>query len=72
MTDLTYSSINTNLNRLVAGETSACGLLETVLARIEAYNPRIGAITAVTAEPARREAERVDAQRRAGIDPGPL
>lgn len=72
MIDLTYSSINTILNRLVAGETSACGLLETVLARIEAYNPRVGAITAVTAEQARREAERVDAQRRAGIDPGPL
>ncbi len=53
-------------------EAGAERLLELVLARIEAEQPRLNAYVTVMAEQARADARRVDRQRARGEDPGPL
>ena len=53
-------------------ETTALAVVEQHLARIEAENPRLGALTVVFGDRAREEAERVEAALDAGHDPGPL
>ncbi|MGQ0752206.1 MAG: amidase [Betaproteobacteria bacterium] len=55
-----------------SGGCKAAEVTEAYLARIEALNPKLGAYTYVAAEPARAEARRIDALRRAGTDLGPL
>ncbi len=59
--------------RLVkAGEASAREVTESALARLSAANPAINAVVQEFPEEALAEADRVDACRRAGDDPGPL
>ncbi len=55
-----------------AGRVTAASVAEATLDRIARLDPGLGAFTAVTAERARAEAKRVDAQIAAGADPGPL
>ena len=59
--------------RLVAaGEASAREVTESALARLAAVNPAINAVVQEIPDEALAEADRVDARRRAGEDPGPL
>ncbi len=55
-----------------AGRLTAVEVVEQHLERIDAQNPRLGALTVVFAERARAEARRVDAVVAGGGDPGPL
>ncbi len=58
--------------RIRAGEASALGEVEALLARIETENPGLNAYRQLQAERARIEAARIDAMVAAGQDPGPL
>ncbi|WP_420101339.1 AtzE family amidohydrolase [Bosea sp. (in: a-proteobacteria)] len=58
--------------RIAKGELSAQAVTEAFLARIGALNPGLNAFTDVTAERARRQAARIDADRAAGRPLGPL
>ena len=58
--------------RVAAGEVSAREVTESVLARLAAVNPKINAVVQEMPDEALAEADRVDARRRAGEDPGPL
>lgn len=55
-----------------SGELSAREVLDSHLARIEADNPELNALTVVFAERARAVADAVDGAVRSGEDPGPL
>ena len=67
-----------NLTLTAAGEALRTGavssreLTDAYLARIDALNPRINAYVTVTAERARADADRADAERARGLDLGPL
>jgi AtzE family amidohydrolase len=54
------------------GALSAGALIESLLARIEAQNPRFNCFTAIMSDRARREAAEIDAKVARGEDPGPL
>ncbi|MFJ3663012.1 amidase [Streptomyces sp. NPDC090119] len=54
------------------GEISALELVDSHLARIAAINPRVNAITQLTAEQAREAAAHTDRRRAAGEELGPL
>ncbi len=58
--------------RFESGALSPVEVLETLLARIERLDPRLGAFLEVTAESARREARAAEAEFRAGKCRGPL
>ena len=59
--------------RLVrSGEATAREVTESALARLAAVNPKINAVVHEFPDEALAEADRVDAVRRAGDDPGPL
>lgn len=55
-----------------SGAVTARAVTEAVLARIAAVDPVVNAFTDVTADRARATADRVDALRAEGQDPGPL
>jgi len=55
-----------------SGALSAAAVCEAALARIVEHNAALNAFTTVTAERARRDAQRVDAMLALGKDPGPL
>lgn len=55
-----------------SGQISAVSVLDRALARIEADNPRINAVTDFLPETARADALRIDEAVAAGRDPGPL
>ncbi|MET8976544.1 amidase [Streptomyces sp. NPDC004539] len=55
-----------------SGEISAAELVDSHLERIAEVNPRVNAVTQVTAERARAGAARVDGRRAAGEELGPL
>src|SRR5687767_3184050 len=55
-----------------AGETTALGVTEAALARIDARNPQLNAFTAVTRERALAKARAIDDTRAAGQPLGPL
>ncbi|MDP9055812.1 MAG: AtzE family amidohydrolase [Pseudomonadota bacterium] len=55
-----------------SGALSAVALIESLLARIEAENPRYNCFTAILSDRARAEAAAVDAKVARGEDPGPL
>ena len=57
---------------LGAGETSCTEIVGSVLKRISAVEPHVGAFITVDAEGAERRAKSLDAGRRAGWKPGPL
>ncbi|MDD3826982.1 MAG: amidase, partial [Anaerolineae bacterium] len=57
---------------LRGGQTSAMEVVEAVLARIEALEPRINAYITVAADQALADARRCDAELAAGRDRGPL
>lgn len=57
---------------LRAGSTTSVALTEAALARIEAADPKVHAFITVTAERARADAARADAELAAGKDLGPL
>jgi len=59
-------------DRVKKGEIRAAHVVEESLARIEAENPRLGAVLHVAAESARSAARAVDAAIGRGDDPGPL
>ncbi len=55
-----------------SGALSAATLIERLLARIEAENPRFNCFTTILSDRARAEAAAIDAQVAHGHDPGPL
>jgi AtzE family amidohydrolase len=55
-----------------SGALSATTLIERLLARIEAENPRFNCFTTILSDRARTEAAAIDAQVAQGQDPGPL
>jgi amidase len=55
-----------------SGEATAREVTESALARLAAVNPKINAVVHEFPDEALAEADRVDAVRRAGDDPGPL
>jgi aspartyl-tRNA(Asn)/glutamyl-tRNA(Gln) amidotransferase subunit A len=57
---------------LRAGRTTAAGLVQSTLARIDALEPRLQAFTHLDAERALRQARAIDALLASGIDLGPL
>ena len=57
---------------LRSGELSACVTVEACLARIEAVNPRVRAVTSMLAEGALAAADAADAAQRRGAALGPL
>jgi len=57
---------------IAAGETTALGVTEAALARIDARNPQLNAFTAVTRERALAKARAIDDMRTAGQPLGPL
>ena len=57
---------------LRAGDTTSVELTKTMLARIAALDPTLGAFITVTPEAAMAEAEAADAMFAKGIDKGPL
>ncbi|MFE6721645.1 amidase [Streptomyces albidoflavus] len=54
------------------GQVSAAELVDSHLARVEAVNPRVNAVTQLLADRAREEAARLDRRRAAGEELGPL
>ena len=60
------------LDGLVAGDLTSVELTRSVLDRIDATEPQINAYISVDADGALDAAARVDRQRQAGEDPGPL
>ncbi len=73
MKDFFYSSIETTLRRLARGETTARALTDAVLDRIAQYNGPLNALSAVVADQARADAERIDQGRQSGHQAiGPL
>jgi aspartyl-tRNA(Asn)/glutamyl-tRNA(Gln) amidotransferase subunit A len=60
------------LDGLVAGDLTSVELTRSVLGRIDATEPQINAYISVDADGALETAARVDRQRQAGEDPGPL
>ena len=57
---------------LERGERTSIEMTETALDRIERFNPRLRALSDVTADSARREADRADRRRTRGVRMGPL
>src|SRR5215212_7318701 len=55
-----------------SGEASCREVLEESIARIDELNPRLNAFTQVLADPARAEADALDAGLARGEAPGPL
>jgi amidase len=70
--DLLYSGVAGQAARVAAGEVSALGLTEAVLARIEQVDPTVNAFTVVLAAEARAEAAARDEARARGDELGPL
>ena len=60
------------LDSLIAGDLTSVELTRSVLDRIDATEPQINAYISVDADGALDAAARVDRQRQAGEDPGPL
>jgi aspartyl-tRNA(Asn)/glutamyl-tRNA(Gln) amidotransferase subunit A len=69
---LPYPTLVAAAQALERGEATAVSLTDALLARIEAINPKLDAVTDVLAATARREAQRSDARRAAGKSLGPL
>src|SRR5262245_15696787 len=65
-------SANAVSAQIRSGAISARNVVEALLARVEALNPRLNAFRVITAERACREADCVDAMIASGKDPGPL
>jgi amidase len=72
MTELWRMGATELAARIRAREVSSREVVEAHLARIEAVNPRINAVTVVLAESARAAADAADAAVRAGTATGPL
>lgn len=70
--DLSNLTIAAAAGALRTRQVSSRELTDAYLARIESLNPRINAYLTVTAERAREDAVRADAERARGVDPGPL
>ena len=70
--DLTRLSLVEASAALAAGTASSTALTEAYLARIFAIDPAVNAYVTVTADRARRDARRADAELRAGHRRGPL
>jgi len=58
--------------RVRVGDITAAEVVDAHLARIDATNPRLNALTVVFADRSRRAADEVDRAVAAGTDPGPL
>lgn len=72
MTELIDQPIRDQVAALRNGETTATGLIEATLARIEDRNPSLDAIVHLDAEGARIAASQIDDAMQRGEDPGPL
>jgi amidase len=73
MTDDLWKLSATRLaSRIARREVTARQATESVLARIQAVNPRLHALATVTPEPALRAADAADAALQRGEPPGPL
>ena len=72
MTDLATSSALTIAAAVQRGEASATEVIEATLARIAARDGKLGAFTDITAERARKTAQKLDAARARGETLGPL
>lgn len=70
--DLAYLSLAEASRRVRARSVTAAQLVEACLARIDTYNPKLNAYITVMRESARKQAEALDAEARAGKFRGPL
>ena len=70
--ELPFPSLAAAAAAMARGRVSAVELTQSALERTRRLNPRIAALTEVTAETAMREAARVDRRRKAGARLGPL
>src|SRR5262245_21840385 len=68
----TWETAAETARAVAAGETTALGVVQAALARIEGRNPVLNAFTAVTHERALAKARAIDAARAQGAPPGPL
>jgi aspartyl-tRNA(Asn)/glutamyl-tRNA(Gln) amidotransferase subunit A len=59
-------------SRILSGAINARGVVDAILARITAINPKVNAFTDVVAERARQTADSLDARRKSGEALGPL
>jgi Asp-tRNA(Asn)/Glu-tRNA(Gln) amidotransferase A subunit family amidase len=67
-----YADLTAAVAALRSGRTTSADLVEAALARIEAFNPLLGAMTEVLAKTARAEARRADRARGSGKPPSDL
>jgi amidase len=72
MSDLPFCSATRLTAALAEGEISSRELLDLYLARVEALDPKLGAVVTLDAERARRRADEADAARARGERWGPL
>ena len=70
--ELDFASAAEAAQAVRRGQVGARELTERMLARIARLDPKLGAMAKVLAEGALVEADRLDADRRRGEDPGPL
>ncbi|MFK4762024.1 amidase [Microbacterium sp. ZW T5_45] len=72
MTELLYSSVAEQAAWVSTGEISARELVEHSIARIELLNPLLNAFAHIFTEESRAQADRLDAERKAGMTRGTL
>jgi aspartyl-tRNA(Asn)/glutamyl-tRNA(Gln) amidotransferase subunit A len=72
MTDLAGRTVGEIRDLVASGQASAVEVCRAHLERIRRVDPKVGAFRAVLQEEALRDAERIDAGRRAGRPPGAL
>ena len=70
--DPTWASASEIAEAVAAGHISAVGVIEQTLARIKKVDRKLNAFTKVTAARARRAAQKIDQDRAAGLQLGPL
>ncbi len=70
--DILFAGVEGQARAIAAGDLSSAGLVEAVLARIDALDPLLNAFTTVLADQARAEAQARDEARTGGEPLGPL
>src|SRR5580765_6307713 len=68
----TFDSILQVAERMRSGELSASSLVDLILARIDAFNPRLNAFITVTRDLAREQAAQADSDARSSVRRGAL
>lgn len=72
MSDLNFSTVRDQRDWVVGSQVTSRELVEHSLAQITRLDPALNAFSAVLADEARADADRLDAELRDGSEPGPL